>query len=55
MGARLIITGRDQTRLKSTFIDLAGKDHIQIKADLTATEELLALIEQIPSIRSLQG
>ena len=53
MGARVIITGRDQARLDCTFNDLAGNDHIQIKADLTVKEELLTLVEQIPLLDGL--
>lgn len=53
MGARLIITGRSKDRLKGTFSELAGNDHIQITTDLTVIEELQALVEQLPTLNGL--
>ena len=34
MGAKLVITGRDEERLNETFERLEGKGHIQLVADL---------------------
>jgi NAD(P)-dependent dehydrogenase (short-subunit alcohol dehydrogenase family) len=53
MGARVIITGRDRVRLETTYNDLSGHGHIQITADLTVKEELLALVEQLPALDGL--
>jgi NAD(P)-dependent dehydrogenase (short-subunit alcohol dehydrogenase family) len=53
LGARVILAGRNKTRLESTFKDLEGNGHIQIESDLTNSDELLALIEQIPEIDGL--
>jgi NAD(P)-dependent dehydrogenase (short-subunit alcohol dehydrogenase family) len=53
MGARIIVTGRDQVRLESTFNNLTGNDHIQLRADLTVKEELVILVEQLPPLDGL--
>lgn len=53
MGARLVITGRDQSRLLNTFNELSGVNHIQIAADLNKTEEISSLVEQSPVLDGL--
>lgn len=50
IGAKLIITGRDNTRLKETFNSLNGDQHKMISADLTIEEELKYLICKLPKI-----
>jgi len=50
MGANLIITGRNETRLSETFLMLEGEDHQQICADLTNLQELDTLIESLPKL-----
>lgn len=53
MGAGVIITGRDKSRLSATLDELVGKNHIMCTADLTAREELSALVEQLPVLDGL--
>lgn len=53
MGARLIITGRNEYRLSETFLKLEGSDHQQICADLTMNDELDKLIERLPKLDGL--
>lgn len=53
MGARVVITGRDKSRLSATFDELKGQNHIQLAADLTAREELSALVERAPPLDGL--
>jgi NAD(P)-dependent dehydrogenase (short-subunit alcohol dehydrogenase family) len=48
MGATVIITGRNAERLKETFNQLEGSNHLQIIADLQITEQTASLIEQLP-------
>lgn len=43
-GARLVISGRDATRLQATFGQLQGEGHVQLRADLTVAEERNHLI-----------
>lgn len=43
-GAILVITGRNQTRLKETFESLNGDNHKMISADVTITEDLNKLV-----------
>ena len=50
MGAVIILTGRNETRLSATYSMLEGQDHLQICADLTIPDELDKLIEQIPKL-----
>ncbi len=50
MGARLIITGRNEERLNDTFQRLEGEEHVQIIADLNIDEDLELLIDQIPPL-----
>lgn len=48
LGARLIITGRNDKRLIETSSQLSGNTHIAIVADLSCQEEIELLINQIP-------
>ena len=50
MGAVVILTGRNETRLSATYSMLEGQDHQQICADLTIQNEMDKLIE-LKSIR----
>ena len=53
MGAKLIITGRNQQRLTETYELLDGKEHLAIVADLTRNEDLDGLVEQLPLLNGL--
>jgi NAD(P)-dependent dehydrogenase (short-subunit alcohol dehydrogenase family) len=53
MGARVIITGRNEERLNETFGLLEGDGHQQFIADLTNEEELALLIHKLPEINGL--
>ena len=50
MGARVIITGRDQARLDSVSHELEGEGHLSLTADLTQEDQLNQLIEQLPVV-----
>ncbi|KAA6348107.1 3-oxoacyl-[acyl-carrier-protein] reductase FabG [termite gut metagenome] len=50
MGGQLVVTGRDKTRLKETFLSLSGEGHIQIVADLSKAEDIEALIKEVPKL-----
>lgn len=54
MGASLIITGRNEIRLKETFHLLGGSgSHMMIPADLTDTEDRIKLIALLPKLDGL--
>jgi NAD(P)-dependent dehydrogenase (short-subunit alcohol dehydrogenase family) len=53
MGASVIITGRNEERLKETFLQLHGERHTQIIADLSDEQQLKSLIEQTPEINGI--
>lgn len=48
MGARLVITGRDETRLNEVYNSLEGEGHIQIIADLSIDEDIQRLAKEVP-------
>jgi NAD(P)-dependent dehydrogenase (short-subunit alcohol dehydrogenase family) len=48
MGAKVVITGRNNDRLHETFTLLEGNGHSMLMADLTDTVQLEKLIEQLP-------
>lgn len=50
MGARLIITGRNKQRLDDTFMQLPGKEHIAIVADITQENKIKELIDSLCKI-----
>lgn len=50
MGASLIITGRDEERLNSTYLQLVGEGHKVIVADLASEDSLSALIARITKV-----
>ncbi len=53
MGAKVIITGRNEERLKSTFNDLLGDGHILLSADLTQEEDITKLVNSISQINGV--
>lgn len=48
MGAKVVITGRNEERLNEVFNSLEGDGHIQIIADLSNDEEIQRLVNEIP-------
>lgn len=53
MGARIVITGRNQDRLQETLDNLAGDNHILIPADLTDENCMHELVEATPALDGL--
>ena len=53
LGAKLIITARNEERLKETLSLLQGDGHEMILADLTSDEERQIIVEQIPLLNGL--
>ena len=48
LGARVVITGRDETRLCDTYSLLQGENHIQSVADLGKDGDVSRLINELP-------
>lgn len=48
MGAKLVITGRDETRLNEVYVSLEGEGHMQIIADLSKDEDIQRLAKEVP-------
>ncbi|NLE04208.1 MAG: SDR family oxidoreductase [Crenarchaeota archaeon] len=53
LGAKLIITGRNEERLSETFNKLEGSGHQKISADLSNIECLSSFIEELPLLDGL--
>lgn len=53
MGAKVVITGRNEQRLQETFNALQGEGHLAIIADLTSDEQMDNLVNQLPSLHGL--
>lgn len=50
MGAKMIVTGRNQSRISETWMMLDGNGHQYIVADLTMSEELKNLVSSLPKL-----
>lgn len=48
MGAKIVITARNEERLAETYAKLEGVGHMQVRADLTSEEDVNRLIESCP-------
>ena len=55
MGARLVITGRNEERLEETFGQLQGEGHISIVADMTRYEDIERLVNEVPALDGLSN
>ena len=53
LGAKIIVTGRNEERLLDTFNRLEGKGHIMIIADLLDEDALAKLVEACPVLDGL--
>lgn len=53
LGAQLVLTGRDEQRLKNTLDSLEGSGHKYIVADIINLENLKLLIDSSPMINGL--
>lgn len=50
LGAKLIISARNEERLKATFDALEGEGHMMAFADVSEESQIINLVEQIPNI-----
>jgi len=53
MGAKVIISGRNEQRLKETFSNLEGDNHEYITADLSNKDDLITLNKSLPVLDGL--
>lgn len=53
MGAKVVITGRNEERLKDTYSQLEGNDHEFVVADLSLKEDIERLHKELPVIDGL--
>lgn len=50
LGAKLLITGRNEERLSKTLENLEGEGHLSFIADLTNEEEIKSLVLKLPTL-----
>jgi len=50
MGATVVISGRNEQRLAETLAALAGESHISISSDLSTSEGVINLVENLPKL-----
>ena len=50
MGAKVIITGRNETRLQETYHSLSGEGHVQIAADLSNPTDIEGLLKSVEKL-----
>lgn len=50
MGAKVIINGRNKERLQETLSQMEGEGHVIAIGDLTDTDSLIAMVENIPKL-----
>ena len=53
LGAKVIVTGRNEERLQETFNQLEGEGHSQIIADLNVEDDIEKLVTECPEINGL--
>lgn len=53
LGARVIITARDENRLKQTLSEMEGEGHEMIICDLSDTRAIERMVEALPEIHGL--
>lgn len=53
MGAKVIISGRNEERLKETLSNLKGDNHEFVLADLSSKDDLIALHKRLPVLDGL--
>jgi len=50
MGARMVITGRNETRLEDTYLQLNGDNHIKIIADMSKLDDIELIADTVPEL-----
>ena len=53
LGAKVVVTGRNEERLNQTLADLEGEGHLAIVADLSSEDGVNVLVDQCPIINGL--
>ena len=53
LGAKVVVTGRNEERLNQTLVELEGEGHQAIVADLSSEEGINVLVDQCPQIDGL--
>lgn len=53
MGAKVVITARNEERLKETFDSLEGDEHMLFLAELTNQSQVESLVSQLPTLHGV--
>lgn len=50
MGAKVVINGRNEQKLKETLSMMEGEDHVLLFGDLTHKETIISVVDQLPKL-----
>lgn len=50
MGAKVVVTGRNEERLQETVASLSGEGHTAVAADITCGEDIARLVDKCPTL-----
>lgn len=50
MGAKLVITGRNEERLNQTLSELVGDGHVMLTGDLTSQDDIKRIVADMPEL-----
>ncbi len=53
MGARVVITGRNEERLQATLLQLSGTGNLAIVADITIQDQIDGLVDNCPELNGI--
>lgn len=53
MGANIVLTARNQTRLEETLSLMESGEHLILPADLTKEEDIIRIVEEMPALNGV--
>lgn len=53
LGAKVVVVGRNEDRLKETFKNLEGEGHLWFTADLASEDEIKGLVDNVPELQGV--
>lgn len=53
LGAKVVVTARNEERLAQTFSELSGGNHQMVLCDLSTEESVIELVKQVPELDGL--
>ena len=53
MGATIVLSGRNETRLQETLISLEGDGHVVLSGDLNSEDTRKEIVEKMPALNGV--